>query len=53
MLQLIAALVLLAAWALLTFILPAGLGILHMLLGTGWVLLIRWWALRPAPAPAG
>lgn len=43
---LLAALVLLVAWFGLTFVLPLGLGIVHVLLAAGLVLLIRWWALR-------
>jgi hypothetical protein len=43
-----AALVCLAAWAVLTFVVPAGLGVVHLLLAAGVLLLMRWWALRPA-----
>jgi hypothetical protein len=50
MLTLLAAALMLAVWILLTFLVPAGLGIVHLLLATGVVLLIRWWALR-APGP--
>lgn len=45
MLTLIAALACLVLWAVLTFVLPAGLGIVHVLLGVGLVLLVRWWVL--------
>ncbi|MEK6688712.1 MAG: hypothetical protein AABZ01_09670 [Gemmatimonadota bacterium] len=46
---LLAALVLIAAWFVLTFVLPLGLGIVHILLAVGLTLLIRWWALRDSP----
>jgi hypothetical protein len=39
----------LVAWLVLVFVVPVGLGIVHLLLAAGVVLLIRWWALRPAP----
>lgn len=44
------AIVALALWFLLTFAVPVGLGIVHVLLAAGVVLLIRWWALRPPAA---
>jgi len=43
-----AALVLIAAWVLLTYVRPLGLGVVHLLLASGVVLLMRWWALRQA-----
>jgi hypothetical protein len=45
-LNLIGAILSLATWFTATFIVPVGLGIIHVLLGVGVVLLIRWWALR-------
>jgi hypothetical protein len=36
----------LAAWVVLVFIRPVGLGVVHLLLGAGVVLWIRWWATR-------
>jgi hypothetical protein len=47
MLTLLASLACLAAWVVLVFITPVGLGIVHLLLGLGAVLWVRWWALRP------
>ncbi|MEO8450204.1 MAG: hypothetical protein ABI647_10465 [Gemmatimonadota bacterium] len=44
--NLIGAILSLAIWLTATFIVPVGLGIVHVLLGLGVVLLIRWWALR-------
>ncbi len=46
---LLAAVLLLAAWFVLTFVIPLGLGIVHLLLAVGLTLLIRWWALRDSP----
>ena len=46
MITFLAALVSLGAWVVLTFVVPVGLGIVHVLLALGVVLLIRWWALR-------
>jgi len=43
---LVAALVCLLAWAVLTFVLPVGLGVVHVLLGVGASLLVRWWVIR-------
>ncbi|HLG06615.1 MAG TPA: hypothetical protein VI383_10765 [Gemmatimonadales bacterium] len=43
----------LASWVVLVFIRPVGLGVVHLLLGIGAVLLIRWWALRPGPVKNG
>jgi hypothetical protein len=43
---LLAALVCLALWVVVTFLRPVGLGIVHLLLGAGAVLLVRWWAMR-------
>lgn len=45
MMLLLAALLCLGLWVVLTFILPAGLGIVHVLLGVGLALLVRWWVL--------
>jgi hypothetical protein len=47
--NLIGAIVALVLWFAGTFVRPVGLGIIHLLLAIGVVLLIRWWALRPAP----
>jgi hypothetical protein len=47
-LSLIIALLSLTAWVVLTFIAPLGVGVVHVLLGIGSTLLVRWWALRPA-----
>jgi len=44
--ELIGAIVALAAWFVLTFLITPGLGIVHVLLAAGVVLLIRWWALK-------
>ena len=44
--NLIGAILSLAVWFVATFIRPVGLGIIHVFLGIGVVLLIRWWALR-------
>ena len=44
--NLIGAILSLAVWFVATFVVPVGLGIIHVLLGVGVVLLIRWWALR-------
>ena len=45
-LTLLASLLCLALWVLLTFIRPAGLGIVHLLLAAGATLWVRWWALQ-------
>lgn len=45
-LLLLTALALIAAWILFTFVLPAGLGIVHLLLALGVALVIRWWVVR-------
>jgi hypothetical protein len=45
-LTLLAALGSLAVWVVMVFIRPVGLGVVHVLLGLGVVLWIRWWALR-------
>ncbi len=49
---LVAALVCLAIWLVFTFLMPAGLGVVHVLLGLGVFLLIRWWAIRDDGGPA-
>jgi ABC-type uncharacterized transport system involved in gliding motility auxiliary subunit len=53
MLMLVAAVVLLFTWLILTFVVPVGLGIVHVLLALGVVMFIRWWALRDEPPPGG
>jgi hypothetical protein len=45
--SLVASLVCLILWAVLVFIRPVGLGVVHVLLAVGAVLWIRWYALRP------
>ena len=45
-LTLLASIVCIAAWIVLTFVRPVGLGVVHLLLGGGVVLWIRWWGLR-------
>lgn len=47
-LNLIGAIVALALWFVLTFVIKPAVGIVHILLAAGVVLLIRWWALRDA-----
>lgn len=44
--NLLLALVSLALWAVLAFIRPVGLGIVHLLLVAGAVFFVRWWAKR-------
>lgn len=41
------ALVLLATWYLLAFVVGIQAGAVHLLLGAGAILAVRWWALRP------
>ncbi len=44
----------LLAWILLTFVAPVGIGLVHVLLGTGLVLVVVGWVKRDAatqPAP--
>ena len=43
---LIASVVCLVLWAVLVFVRPVGLGVVHVLLAVSAVLLIRWYALR-------
>jgi hypothetical protein len=43
---LLIALACIAIWVVLVFVRPIGLGVVHLLLVIGAVLLIRWWALR-------
>jgi len=43
---LLGAIIALLFWFVATFLVPVGLGIVHVLLALGVVLLIRWWALR-------
>ena len=45
-LTLIAGLASLLLWIVFTFLLPLGVGAVHLLLGLGTTLLVRWWALR-------
>lgn len=45
-LSLIIALISLIIWVMLTFVTPLGVGLVHVLLGLGVTLLVRWWALR-------
>ena len=45
--NLLLALASLALWAVLVFIRPVGLGIVHLLLVAGAVFFIRWWARKP------
>jgi hypothetical protein len=52
LLTLLAAIVLLCLWAVFTFVIPAGLGIVHVLLGFGAALLVRWWVIRDTPPAA-
>jgi hypothetical protein len=47
----IASLLCLALWVLLVFVRPVGLGIVHLLLGLGAALWVRWWATRPEKRP--
>jgi len=44
--SLIVSLLCLAAWVVLTFVRPVGLGIVHVLLALGAVLWVRWWGQR-------
>ena len=50
LLTLLAAIALLSLWVVFTFVIPAGLGIVHVLLGLGAALLVRWWLIRDTPA---
>ena len=45
--SLLASVVCLVLWAVLAFIRPVGLGVVHVLLAVSAVLWVRWWALRP------
>ncbi len=45
-LTLLASIVCIAAWIVLAFVRPVGLGVVHLLLGAGVVLWMRWWATR-------
>ena len=40
------AIVCLGAWIVLEFVVPIGIGAVHLLLAIGTLLLVRWWALR-------
>jgi len=53
-LTLVAAVLSIALWVVFTFVMPVGLGVIHVFLGLGVFLLIRWWASREgAPAVTG
>jgi hypothetical protein len=43
---LLASIVCIAAWIVLTFVRPVGLGVVHLLLGAGVVLWMRWWVTK-------
>lgn len=43
---LVIAIVCLALWIVFGFVIPIGIGAVHLLLAAGTVLLVRWWALR-------
>jgi hypothetical protein len=45
MLLLLAAVTCLLVWLVFTFVVPVGLGVVHVLLGIGVALLVRWWVL--------
>ena len=47
--SLLIAVVLLVAWVILGFIVPVGIGAVHLLLAVGATFLVRWWALRDQP----
>jgi hypothetical protein len=51
--SLIASVLCLALWAVLVFIRPVGLGVVHVLLAVSAVLLIRWYALKPLQGKTG
>jgi len=51
MATLLVGVLLLAAWVVLTFIAPAGLGVVHLLLGAGVLLVIRGWVVREPEVP--
>jgi hypothetical protein len=51
MVNLVGAIVALGLWFVLTFVISPALGIVHILLGAGVILLIRWWALRDSRNP--
>jgi hypothetical protein len=51
--ELLLALLCIALWVILTFVRPLGVGAIHLLLGLGVTLLVRWWALRQPEAPRG
>jgi hypothetical protein len=41
------ALLALVLWVVFAFVVPVGVGAVHLLLAVGTTLLVRWWALRP------
>jgi hypothetical protein len=43
---LVIAMACLAFWIVFGFVIPIGVGAVHLLLAVGTVLLVRWWALR-------
>ena len=51
MLELVIAIVCLAAWVVLAFAVPVKAPAVHLLLAVGVTLLVRWWALRDAGQP--
>jgi hypothetical protein len=51
--SLVASVLCLILWTVLTFVRPIGLGIVHILLAVGAVLFVRWYGLRPVPGERG
>jgi len=49
---LVGAIVALVAWFVLTFLVPTGIGLVHLLLAAGVLLFIRWYALNTPKLPA-
>jgi len=47
-LSLIVALLSLVLWIVFAFVLPVGIGVIHVLFGIGATLLVRWYALKYA-----
>lgn len=43
---LVMAIVSLVLWIVFGFVVPIGVGAIHLLLAVGTILLVRWWALR-------
>lgn len=46
LITLLVAILSIVAWALLAFVFPVGVGAVHLLLGLGVALLVRYWALK-------